>query len=189
MSIKNGLITDLFLKRVEMEKKKNWGKEFEKAIKKSVPDYALLYRLPDSAQSFGGCNNLRFSRKNPFDFLLWDSKRHILYAIEAKTVSGKSISFERSKDENGEIHYHQVIGLNEWNEYDGITCGLIIEFREIEKTIFLRIEDYNDLVKVIDKKSFNYNDLIESKINFFIIQQQRKRTKYQYDIDDFLTKV
>ena len=71
----------------------NIGKVFEEQIKKSVPDYALLYRLPDAAQSFGGSNTLRFSRKNPFDFLLWDSKRHILYALEMKTVSGKSISF------------------------------------------------------------------------------------------------
>ena len=91
---------------------KNQGKIFEESIKKSVPDYALLYRLPDAAQSFGGGSNLRFSQKNPFDFLLWDSYKHILYALEAKTVQGQSISFERNKSEHGEIHYHQISGVN-----------------------------------------------------------------------------
>lgn len=47
---------------------KNVGKIFEEQWKKSTPDYALLYRLPDAAQSFGGSNKLRFSSKNPFDF-------------------------------------------------------------------------------------------------------------------------
>ena len=67
----------------------NIGKVFEEQLKKSIPSYALLYRVPDSAQSFSG-GNLRFSRKNPFDFLLWDSLKHKLYALEVKTVKGKS---------------------------------------------------------------------------------------------------
>lgn len=104
----------------------NTGKRFEADFKKSVPSYALLYRLPDSAQAFGGSSNLRFSSKNPFDYLIWNSKSHILYALELKTVAGKSISFERNKEEHGEIHWHQVEGLNKWNKYDGIVCGFII---------------------------------------------------------------
>ena len=166
----------------------NIGKIFEEQLKKSVPDYALIYRLPDSAQSFGGGNNLRFSNKNPFDFLIWDSKRHILYAIEAKTVKGKSISFERNKEESREIHYHQIYGLNEWNKYDGITCGFIIEFREIEKTIFIDIDTFNKLINSIDKKSFNYGDLEKSELPYFLIPQTKKRTRYVYDIDKFLSK-
>ena len=114
---------------------KNIGKIFEEQLKKSAPTYSLLYRLPDSAQSFGGSNLLRFSNKNPFDFLLWDSVGHILFALEAKTVAGKSISFERTKDEQGEIHIHQIDGLNDWQKYDGIIAGFIIEFRTLEKTI------------------------------------------------------
>ena len=97
----------------------NKGKLFEQQLSKSIPDYALLYRLPDPAQSFGGENNLRFSAKNPFDFLLWDSLKHRLYAIEAKTVDGKSISFERTKEDKGIIHLHQINGLNKWDKFDG----------------------------------------------------------------------
>lgn len=166
----------------------NIGKIFEQDFKKSVPDYALLYRLPDAAQSFGGSGNLRFSHKNPFDFILWDSKRHILYALEMKTVKGKSISFERSKEENKEIHYHQIKGLNAWNKYDGIVCGFIIEFREIETTVFIDIDSFNSLVDRTPKKSFNINDIVNSGLPYFIIAQQKKRTRYMYDIDDFLSK-
>lgn len=163
----------------------NIGKVFEEQIKKSVPDYALLYRLPDSAQSFGG-GNLRFSNKNPFDFLMWDSRKHKLYALEMKTVSGKSISFERDKSKTKEIHYHQIQGLNEWNRYDGITCGFIIEFRQIEKTVFIHIEDFNKIMAVVPKTSFNYNDLIEYKINHTVIEQVKARTRFTYKIDEFL---
>lgn len=73
----------------------NVGKVFESRIQKCVPDYAKIFRLPDSAQSFGKSRNLRFSRKNPFDYFMWDSSRHYLYALELKTVKGKSISFEK----------------------------------------------------------------------------------------------
>lgn len=164
----------------------NAGKIFEEQIKKYVPDYAKLFRLPDSAQSFGRSDKLRFSNKNPFDFFLWDSSRHYLYALELKTVSGKSISFERTKDDKGEIHYHQICGLNEWDKYDGTICGFIIEFRECEKTIFLNIKDFNKLVSKIDKKSFNLKDIDTYKINHIIIPQKLLKTKYSYDIDYFI---
>lgn len=166
----------------------NVGKVFEKNVQNSVPKYALMYRLPDSAQSFGGASKLRFSRKNPFDFMMWDSKRHILYALELKTVAGKSISFERSKDDSGEIHCHQIVGLREWSKYDGIIAGFIIEFRQIEKTIFLAINDFDTLIGLIDKKSFNVSDIDNLNIPYFVIAQEKVRTNYKYDIESFLMK-
>lgn len=165
------------------------GKFFESDFKKSVPSYALLYRLPDSAQAFGGSNNLRFSSKNPFDYLIWDSKKHILYALELKTVAGKAISFERSKDEKREIHWHQIDGLNKWSEYDGIICGFIIEFRKIEKTVFINIKDFNKLMDTITKNSFNFDDLKNHKINYLVIGQDKIRTRYKYSVEDFLMSI
>ncbi len=166
----------------------NVGKIFEEQIKRSIPDYALLYRLPDAAQSFDKNKSLRFSKKNPFDFLLWDSKRHILYALELKTVKGSSISFERKNGDKGNIHYHQIESLNIWNRYDGIICGFIIEFRKIETTIFLDIDSFNSLVNSLNKKSFNYSDLIKNKLNYKIISQKKIRTRYIYDMDSFLQR-
>lgn len=167
----------------------NIGKVFEEQWKKSIPEYALLYRLPDAAQSFGGSNKLRFSSKNPFDFILWDSKRKRLFALEMKTVAGKSISFERTNDDEAEIHYHQIEGLNKWNKYDGIVCGFIIEFRKIEKTVFIDIEAFNEILNKIPKKSFNYNDLTEYKIKHTIISQKKARTRYTYEVAGFLETI
>lgn len=166
----------------------NVGKTFEGQLSKSTPEYALLYRLNDPAQSFGGGSGSRFSIKNPFDFILWDSKRHVLYALEAKTVAGKSISFERTKDDAGVIHLHQIEGLRKWNAYDGIVCGLIIEFRELEKTIFLHINDMDTIMCVLDKKSFTLNDLDENGVFYYQIPQKKKRVKYIYDLDTFLSR-
>lgn len=166
----------------------NQGKIFEDDFKKSVPKYALLYRLPDAAQSFGNSSTLRFSNRNPFDFLLWNAKTRTLYALEMKTVSGKSISFERTKEDKGEIHYHQIEGLNRWNQYGGTVCGFIIEFRELETTVFIDIEDFNTLIGRITKKSFNYKDLVGSSLPYLIIPQQKKRVRYTYDIDYFLSQ-
>lgn len=165
---------------------KNIGKDFESRIQKYIPDYAKMFRLPDAAQSFGGSNNLRFSRKNPFDYFLWDSSRHYLYALELKTVSGKSISFERTEDDKGEIHYHQICGLNEWDKYDGTICGFIIEFRECQKTIFINIKDFNNLISCVDKKSFNLKDIEKYNINYVVIPQKLLKTKYSYDMDYFI---
>lgn len=162
------------------------GKIFERNFSNSVPDYALLYRLPDSAQAFGGNSNLRFSNRNPFDFLLWDSKAKILYALELKSVAGKSISFERTKEEKGEIHFHQIEGLNKWDKYDGTICGFIIEFRELEKAIFLNIQEMNELIKIIPKKSFNYSDLEKYKIKYYVIPQKKLKVNYKYDIHNML---
>lgn len=163
----------------------NVGKLFETQIKKSVPDYVLLYRLPDPAQSFGS-GSLRFSNRNPFDYIMFDTKSRILYALELKTVAGKSISFERTKKEKGEIHFHQIQGLNKWNEYDGTVCGFMVEFRKIETTVFIEISEFNKLVDKIPKKSFNFDDLSSYDINYLVIEQQRVRTRYTYNIDKFL---
>lgn len=181
--------TESGLSKARIKNMKNQGKIFEDNFKKSTPDYSLFYRLPDSAQSFGGCNNLRFSRKNPFDFLLWDSKKHRLFALELKSVAGKSISFERKKDEYGEIHYHQIEGLNSWNKYDGIVCGFIIEFRKIETTVFIDIKDFLEITDKIPKKSFNFDDLSTYEIKHSIISQKKARTHYTYGVDEFLMSI
>ena len=167
----------------------NIGKVFEGCIHKSIPDYALLYRLPDSAQSFGGGKNLRFSKKNPFDFLMWDSVAHILFALELKTVQGKSISFERDKSNTGIIHLHQIEGLSKWSTYDGIVAGFIIEFRAAEKTIFIKISDFIELTNQIPKKSFRIEDLDKYKIPYLLIPQTKLRKNYKYDIDHFIEEI
>lgn len=167
----------------------NVGKKFERDFQKSVPDYALIYRLPDPAQSFDRNNNLRFSKKNPFDFLMWDSNGRTLFALELKTVAGKSISFEREKSESKDIHLYQINGLTEWSKYNGIIAGFVISFRSMDKTIFLRIEDFNKLAEIIEKKSFTIQDLDDNDIKYFVIPQELLRVRYRYDVDNFIQNI
>lgn len=165
------------------------GKIFEQNFAKSAPPYALAYRVPDNPSGFQRNAMLRFTRQNPFDYLIWDSRRFRLYALELKTVAGKSIEFERNADEKGSgIHYHQALGLNDWDAYPGITCGFVIEFREIELTIFIEIKAYNKLIECVPKKSFTVKDLDDYDIPYQVIPQKVMRVNYRYDIDKFLSE-
>jgi len=94
----------------------NVGKKFEQSFTKSVPSHVAVIRMPDAAQSFFQTSYLRFSLRNPYDFLWWSPTTLTLYALELKTVKGKSISFERTKDEKKEIHYHQIQGLKNFKD-------------------------------------------------------------------------
>lgn len=166
---------------------KNVGKVFEQDFIKSAPEYVGIIRLPDAAQSFYRSSNLRFSHKNPYDYILWNPKVLTLYALELKTVKGKSISFERTKSEHGEIHYHQIIGLQNFEKIGECVCGFIIEFRELATTIFLPISEFTRLMNETPKKSFNFNDLSTYNIQYITIGQKMLKTHYRYDIDTFLT--
>lgn len=163
----------------------NIGKIFEQSFMGCLPDFAAEIRLPDSAQSFAPSSKLRFSRKNPYDFILWNPHSLTFYALELKTVKGKSITFERTKEDAGNIHFHQIVGLNEIAKKEGTVCGFIIEFRELEKTIFLNILDFNNLIEQITKKSFSISDLNNFNIPYIEIPQYLVRTRYRYDIDYF----
>ena len=76
--------------------------------------------------------------------------------------------------------------MERWSKYDGIISGFIIEFRKIETTIFIDIDSFLRLIEMIDKKSFNMEDLAKNQIPYFIIPQEKQRTRYLYDIDRFL---
>lgn len=164
----------------------NVGKRFEQDFIKSVPDNIGIIRLPDAAQSFYKSSNLRFSNKNPFDYIFWCPNTLTLYMLELKTVKGKSISFERAKEDNGEIHLHQILGLEKYDKIGECVCGFVIEFREIEKTVFIPIKEFARLSQEISKKSFNYNDLVEYHVNYVLISQSLIKTHYRYDIENFL---
>lgn len=155
---------------------------------KCMPDYVGVIRIPDPAQSFSHASNLRFTRKNPYDFILWNPMTYTFYALELKTVKEKSISFERSKEESGDIHFYQIEGLKKMSDVGNCVCGFIIEFREISKTIFLQIDDFLKLQDTIDKKSFTIADLESNNIPYIVIDQHLMITNSKYEVGDFLSK-
>lgn len=165
----------------------NVGKRFEENWKKSIPDDVMYYRLKDQAQSFGGCNNLRFSSKNPCDCFLFYSP--YFYALELKSVGTSSISFERTKEEKGVIHYHQIKGLREFVGYKNIIAGFLFNFRKnnTETTYYQHINDFDRMINSIDKKSFNEKDLV--KFNPVIVNNRKLKVNYRYDVADLLNRI
>ena len=162
---------------------KNVGKIFEQNWKKSISNNIFYYRPPDSAQSFGSNQNLRFSAKSPCDCFMFDG--NILYCLELKTVGTKSISFERNKTDKGVIHKHQIDNLTKFSTYKNIICGFIFDFRLSDKTYFCSIEDFNNMINTIDKKSFNEGNLLEY-CNPIEISKKKLKVNYRYDIENYL---
>jgi hypothetical protein len=164
----------------------NKGKIFETNWKASVPDNIMYYRLKDSAQAFGGSNNLRFSLKNPCDCFLFNGI--YLFALELKSVGTSSISFERNKNEKKKVvHYHQIKGLMDFDKYKKVIAGFLFNFRKKDGSEILYYQHINKFNKMIDnmnKKSFNESDLVDN--GAFIIDSKKLKVNYRYDIETFL---
>ena len=171
---------------------KNSGKNFEQQFKISVPEYCLLHRLKDSAQSFNQSNLTRFSWDNPCDFFLFDSISHILYCLELKTTKNKYMTFEDIDSDEKQtkmIHKHQILSLLNFAKFENVMAGFIFNFRDevhnMERTYFQDIESFDKMCKSINKTSFNEMDLI---LNCAVkIHGTKNRVKYVWNIDEFLS--
>lgn len=166
----------------------NVGKVFEENFKKSVPDNMFCYRPPDQSQAFDIDNNavgkkskLRFSRHSPCDYMVFDG--NFLYCLELKSVAGSSISFEHSKEEKGRgvIHYYQVDSLNDFAKKDNVYSGFLLDFRGIDKTYYLSIEEFNKLISNINKKSFTVGDMLKY-CSSILIDKRKLKVNYRYDV-------
>lgn len=168
---------------------RNIGKKFEDNFKKSIPDYVLTYRPPDSAQGFdvGVSNKLRFSRHSPCDLMLFDGTRNMFLTLELKTFKG-SCSFERNKEEKGIIHYYQIEKLKEFANYKRVVSGFVLDFRSTDHTYFLNINDWDNLISHIEKKSFNEQDLL-TYASPILIEKEKLKVNYRYDVELLLSKL
>ena len=73
---------------------KNAGKNFEDSFKKSIPNYVFLQRLNDSPQAFKKSKSTRFTPRNPYDFMCFDTEARTLFCLELKSTSNKYMGFE-----------------------------------------------------------------------------------------------
>lgn len=165
------------------------GKQFEDDFKKSVPNYTLTYRPPDSAQGFdvGSSNKLRFSRHSPCDLMVFDGTRNLFLTLELKTFQG-SCSFERDKNEKGIIHYYQIEKLKEFANYKRVISGFVLDFCSADHTYFLNINDWDNLISHIEKKSFNEQDLLEYA-SPILIEKEKLKVNYRYDVELLLSEL
>lgn len=111
----------------------------------------------------------------------------IFYSLELKTFAG-SCSFERNKNEKGIIHYHQVLSLKKFASYKNVCSGFILDFRKTDNTYFLNINEWDNLINSIDKKSFNEDDLLKYT-NPILIEKRKLKVNYKYDTNKFINDV
>jgi hypothetical protein len=167
---------------------KNVGKVFEDSVKQSMPDNVFLIRLNDSPQAFKQSNLTRFTPRNPFDYICFDTKSRILFCLELKSTSNKYMTFDdidSDEEKSKMIHKHQIKGLLKASIYPNVVAGFLFNFRlpESEFTYFMEINKFQKMCESINKKSFNIMDAVlygAEKIDGF-----RKRTRWYWNLDEF----
>ena len=105
--------------------------------------------------------------------------------MELKSVGTNAISFERTKEDKGVIHKHQIDNLLKFSTYENIVSGLVLDFRLSDKTYFCTIEEFVNMINKLDKKSFNEKDLYEW-CNPIEIDKKKLKVNYRYNVEKFL---
>ena len=174
------------------ENKKNEGKKFESIIKSSAPPYLKITRIPDPPQSFTQRDDTKFSKKNPYDFEVFDSVHRIQYCWELKSTSQKYLTYHTCKEEekdgkSANIQCHQIEGLTKASEYDNVIAGFLLNFRldnGEQLLYFFNIKDFNKMRQTINKKSCNIMDI---SLNGGVkINGEKLRVNYRWNLDEFL---
>lgn len=111
----------------------------------------------------------------------------VFYTLELKSFDG-TCSFERTKDDNGIIHWYQVDSLKKFATYKNVCSGFILDFRKTDHTYFLNINDWDNLTNSINKKSFNESDMYRY-CNPLLIDKKRLKINYRYNVDKFLCDI
>lgn len=155
-------------KQKKKKRKQNEGKKFEKDFIDSAPTIGCFtYRLKDDTSGFSGV-------RNPCDFMLF--KQPHLYMLELKSHLGRSIPF-------GALQLYQVNSLYENSKVSGTVCGFVFNFRDFDMTVFVDAVKVYDFYKAETRKSFPLDWCLEEGI---VINQTKKRTRFRYDVEQFL---
>jgi len=172
-----------------MSKKQNPGKVFEKNIEDSVEESGnWLFRVRDvNPMALKSRFNIP---KNPYDTLIFDGR--YLFTLELKSNQGKTISHRGS---NPQIKPHQVEALIKASKHENIISGFILNFRSVDKTFFLSIEEFVKYDKVTkgELEDTYKNKVNEKSIPLAICEEVgieilsvKKRVHNRYFINDFL---
>lgn len=154
---------------------KNVGKLFEEDFIKSVPNNVFHFRFKDLPYFLTRNSKYEISN-NPADFILF---YNYLLVLELKSTNNTSYPFSNTRE-------NQVKGLKKYSEKDKVICGFIINMRRFNETYFINIDDYIYLKNESDRKSISIKDL---RLFGIRISQEVKRTRYTYDIKNFLEKI
>jgi recombination protein U len=153
----------------------NAGKQFEAEIKNSVPDGVFFYRFRDGTGNFsGGKNeNVRFQQSNICDCMMYNKN---LYLLELKSHAGKSLPLSA-------IRENQIKELSKVETYEGIIAGLLINFRDIEKTYFVKIDNILYFMAHEERKSIPVSWCEQWGTE---IKGRKLRVHYRWDLKEWM---
>ena len=145
----------------------NIGKQFEQEIKACFPTDFYVERYKDDTAGFSGVSN-------PADFRIY--KYPYTFLLELKTHKGKSIPIEK-------IRPNQIQGMHKAYQYEGIFAGFLLNFRDLEETYYVIVEDLAEFINSTERKSIPVEWCRENGVR---IEQQKKRVRYSYNLSKWL---
>lgn len=161
---------------------KNPGKVFERRFKECTPKYCLMIRLKDNPTAYDP--NYSFSTNNPCDYICYDTIHKILVPMELKSTKARKMNMSMIRD-------NQMKGLTDFAKYDNVYPCFIFNFRDElkhnDRCYCMHICDYNEMVRVLDKHSFNEDDILE--YGGMSIDGTKARTRWTWDVDGMLCDI
>jgi recombination protein U len=148
----------------------NSGKRFEEDIKKSVPSWCWIYRLRDSAGTWQGGENTRFTPSNICDFIVMGKEN--LYLLELKTHTGASLPISC-------IRKNQIIEMAKI-EKQNVKAYFLINFRDIQQTYVIEAKTMKGFIDTTDRKSIPIKWCIDNGIE---VTGEKKRTRFYYSLE------
>ncbi len=146
---------------------KGIGKIFEDEIKKSFPQDFYIERYKDDTAGFYGVSN-------PADYRLY--KYPYTFLLELKTHKGKSLPIDK-------IRPNQIQGMARAVLHKGIYGGFIINFRDLEETYYITVQDMIRYINSTERKSIPVEWCRETGVR---IEQEKKRVRYSYNLRSWL---
>ena len=147
----------------------NRGKDFEDCIREACEAVAdtSVTRLIDPQAGYAGVRNI-------CDFIVY--KYPTQYFLECKSIKGNTLNFKSDITEN------QWKGMLEKSKVRGVVAGVLVWFIDHDKTIFVPIQDLEEM-RAVGHKSFNVT--AEYADYYYHIPGKKKRIYFDYDMEIF----
>ena len=100
---------------------KNEGKVFEKDFQDSYPIGVFIYRLKDTASTFTGGKNTKYTTYNMCDYIAFNPEHKCVLALELKSFKGKSMPFTNIKS-------HQLTDMKKAKDEQNIESYFVLNF-------------------------------------------------------------
>lgn len=101
-----------------------------------------------------------------------------LFLVELKTHKGKSIPIAK-------IRPNQIQGMEKATQYEGVYGGFLINFRELEETYYITVQDVIQFTQTEERKSIPVEWCRDHGVK---IGQKKKRVRYSYDLESWLSR-